>query len=234
MQTLNSWDFEKVIDYKFNNGKLLERALTHSSFVPQGKDRPLHNNERLEFLGDAFLDAIVAVELCRLMPTVPEGVLTKIRAKVVCEKSLAEVGREMKIGDYMRLSSGEIASGGREKPSIIADAIEAVIGAIFIDSGYEEAERFVLRIMSEHIKLAVAGKLINDYKTEIQERVPANLHGELKYELVREEGPEHDKVFFSELRFCGKLIGSGTGKTKKEAEMNAAKEAVERGESLVL
>ena len=230
---MNISEFESTIGYTFKNKELLKRALTHSSLLQQAKDRHLKNNERLEFLGDAFLDAIVAVRLCELMPKAPEGVLTKERAKVVCEGSLAEVGNELGLGEYLRLSKGEEASGGREKPAIIADAVEAVIGAIFMDGGYGEADTFVRRIMNGQIQRAVEGKLINDYKTELQERVPPKCQLKLKYSVVGEEGPDHAKTFHVELTYDGHLIGKGSGKSKKEAEMNAAKEAVERGENFV-
>ena len=231
---MNISRFEETIGYTFKNKELLERALTHSSFLQQAKDRHLKNNERLEFLGDAFLDAIVATRLWEVMPNAPEGVLTKERAKVVCERSLAEVGSELGLGAYLRLSSGEEACGGREKPAIIADAVEAVIGAIFLDGGYAAADTFVRRIMEGQVKKALEGKLLNDYKTELQERVPPKCQLKLKYSMVGEEGPDHAKTFHVELTYDGRLIGRGSGKSKKEAEMNAAKEAVESGESFVL
>lgn len=231
---MNISEFEKAIGYTFKNKELLQRALTHSSFLNQAKDRHLQNNERLEFLGDAFLDAIVAVRLCEVMPDAPEGVLTKERAKVVCEKSLAEVGSDLGIGRYLRMSTGEASCGGREKPAIVADAVEAVIGAIFMDGGYAAAEDFVRTAMESQVKKAVEGKLINDYKTELQERVPPKCQLKLKYSVVGEEGPDHAKTFHVELTYDGRLIGRGSGKSKKEAEMNAARMAVESGESFVL
>lgn len=226
---MNSLDFESVIGYTFKNKELLERALTHSSFLPQGHDRAKHNNERLEFLGDAFFDAIVGVELCRKMPDVEEGRLTKTRAIVVCEQSLARTGEALNIGDYLRMGRGEVASGGRKRASIVADAMEAVIGAIFIDGGYDAVSEVVVRLFSETIDEAVAGKLFADYKTELQERLPAGTQGMLHYQVVKEEGPDHDKTFYVEAVYKGQTIGHGSGKTKKEAEVSAAKEALERG-----
>jgi ribonuclease-3 len=226
---LKSLDFETVIGYEFRDKELLERALTHSSFLPQGKDRPKHNNERLEFLGDAFFDAIVSVELCRILPGVEEGTLTKTRAVVVCEQSLAREGERLDIGSYLRMGKGESASGGRKRASIVADAMEAVIGAIFLDGGYEAAAKFVVDNFSKTIKLAAEGKLFSDYKTALQESLPPGTQGRLKYVVTREEGPDHDKSFFVDAVFGDRVLASGMGKSKKEAENSAAKSALEKG-----
>ncbi len=226
---MKSLDFETVIGYEFRDKELLERALTHSSFLPQGKDRPKHNNERLEFLGDAFFDAIVSVELCRILPGVEEGTLTKTRAVVVCEQSLAREGERLDIGSYLRMGKGESASGGRKRASIVADAMEAVIGAIFLDGGYEAAAKFVVDNFSKTIKLAAEGKLFSDYKTALQESLPPGTQGRLKYVVTREEGPDHDKSFFVDAVFGDRVLASGMGKSKKEAENSAAKSALEKG-----
>lgn len=226
---MKSLDFETVIGYEFRDKELLERALTHSSFLPQGKDRPKHNNERLEFLGDAFFDAIVSVELCRMLPGVEEGTLTKTRAVVVCEQSLAREGERLDIGSYLRMGKGESASGGRKRASIVADAMEAVIGAIFLDGGYEAAAKFVVDNFSKTIKLAAEGKLFSDYKTALQESLPPGTQGRLKYVVTREEGPDHDKSFFVDAVFGDRVLASGMGKSKKEAENSAAKSALEKG-----
>lgn len=226
---MKSLDFETVIGYEFRDKELLERALTHSSFLPQGKDRPKHNNERLEFLGDAFFDAIVSVELCRMLPGVEEGTLTKTRAVVVCEQSLAREGERLDIGSYLRMGKGESASGGRKRASIVADAMEAVIGAIFLDGGYDAAAKFVVDNFSKTIKLAAEGKLFSDYKTALQESLPPGTQGRLKYVVTREEGPDHDKSFFVDAVFGDRVLASGMGKSKKEAENSAAKSALEKG-----
>lgn len=226
---MDTLDFESVIGYTFKDKELLQRALTHSSFLPQGKNRAKHNNERLEFLGDAFFDAIVGVEICKKMPNVEEGKLSKTRAIVVCEASLAKQGEALNIGEYLRLGKGEAESGGRKRTSIVADAMEAVIGAIFLDSGYDAAADFVVRNFTETIDLAVEGKLFSDFKTRLQEKVPAGTQGMLKYVVTKEEGPDHDKVFYVDVRYKDQTIGQGIGKSKKEAEVNAAKQAIERG-----
>ncbi len=226
---MNTLDFESVIGYTFKDKELLQRALTHSSFLSQGKNRAKYNNERLEFLGDAFFDAIAGVEICRKMPNVEEGILTKTRAIVVCEASLAKQGEKLRIGQYMRMGRGEAESGGRTRPSIVADAMEAVIGALFLDGGYKAAEEFVVKNFIETIDLAVQGKIFSDYKTKLQEKVPAGTQNQLKYVVTNEEGPAHDKVFYVDVRYQGTTVGQGIGKSKKEAEVNAAKQAIERG-----
>lgn len=220
-------DFGRIIGYEFKNEEYLERALTHSSHARCVKGRT-KNNERLEFLGDAFFDAIISDELYERMKGVGEGTLTKVRAKIVCERSLAERALSLGIGEYILMSKGEERSGGRTKTSIVADALEAVIGAVYKDGGYDAAKAVVVRIFSQTIDDAVSGKLLTDYKTEIQERVQAGSKGTLKYVVTREEGPDHDKVFYVDLYCRDRVIGSGNGKTKKEAEHNAAKAAVEK------
>lgn len=225
--------FEKNIGYCFKNKELLKRALTHSSAIEAVQNRAMQNNERLEFLGDAFFDAIISEELCKRMPTVEEGVLSKVRSKIVCEKSLAIHGRKLEIGQYMRLGKGEQEHGGKERTSILADAMEAVIGAIFKDSGYAAARDFVIRTFDKIIGEAIEGKLFVDYKSAIQEKITSKM-GRLEYAVIREEGPAHDKIFYVELRCNDIVIGQGCGKTKKEAENNAAKQGLERGGELVL
>lgn len=227
---MNKKDFEKIIDYSFQNDEYLERALTHSSF---NKEKNTHHkdNERLEFLGDAFFDAIVSVELFKRMGPAMEGKLTKTRALIVCEKSLAQVGRSLQIGRFINMGRGEESAGGREKDSIIADAMEAVIGAMFLDGGYEAAQKFVVRVFSDIIDKAVSGKLFSDYKSEVQEMLQKK--GKcvnITYIIDREEGPAHNKTFFVHLECNGQILGTGSGKSKKEAEQNAAREALERGD----
>lgn len=219
--------FEKIIGYKFNNTIHLERALTHSSY--KDKHSAYQDNERLEFLGDAFFDAIVSAELYRTMQNVTEGRLTKTRALVVCEKSLAYAARKFGLGKYIRIGHGEEVAGGRDKDSILADAMEAVIGAIYIDGGYEPTEKFVLRTFSDTIKAAAEGKLFSDFKSEVQEFIQKNGKNlAITYNIVKEEGPAHDKTFFVNLSYDGQVLGEGSGKNKKEAEQNAAKAALAR------
>ena len=227
---MNNEKFETIIEYSFKNKELLNKALTHSSFCRENEMDSVQSNERLEFLGDAFLDAIAGTELYRRMPNVNEGTLTKTRALVVCEKSLAEVGTRLGIGEFLNMGNGEERCGGRHRESIVADAMEAVIGAIFLDSDYESVKEFVLKEFSTVIDDALAGKLFADYKTQIQEILQSKKSvPKIEYILDKEEGPDHDKTFFVHLVCDGKKLGSGTGKSKKEAEQNAAKASLEGG-----
>ena len=229
---MNTKEFEKLIGYSFNNREYLETALTHSSFNKEKRTKN-KDNERLEFLGDAFFDAIISVELFSRMKDVTEGKLTKTRAVIVCEQSLANVARNFKLGEFINMGHGEDSTGGRKKDSILADAMEAIIGAMYMDGGYEAAQKFVVKAFADTIDKAVEGKLFSDYKSEVQEILqkkgpPVNIN----YKIDREEGPAHDKTFFVHLECNGEVLGKGSGKSKKEAEQNAAKEALERGEIL--
>lgn len=226
-------EFENKIGYSFKDKELLKQALTHSSFCTGKKDKALYNNERLEFLGDAFFDAVISEELYARLPGVEEGTLTKMRAKIVCEQSLYECGQVLDIGAYMFMGKGEDKSGGRHRMSITADAMEAVIGALVLDGGYEAAKRFVLDKFSGIVDSALSGKLNIDYKSEIQEKVQGVSHEHLTYVVTDEKGPDHAKMFFVELLLGERVIGHGQGKSKKEAERNAAKEALERGDTFV-
>lgn len=188
------------------------------------------NNERLEFLGDAFFDAIISVELYKRLEKVDEGKLTKTRALIVCEKSLATVAQKLRIGEYLNMGKGEEHSGGRHRESILADAVEAVIGAIYLDGGYDEAARFVSREFEATVIDALAGKLFTDYKTQVQEALQKRgQKTSISYHLDKEEGPDHDKTFYVHLVCNGKTLGSGRGKSKKEAEQNAARATLEGG-----
>lgn len=227
---MNIKDFEQRIGYTFKDPTYLERALTHSSYNKEMNTKH-KDNERLEFLGDAFFDAIIGAALFCRMEQVTEGRLTKTRAQIVCERSLAEVGRRFGLGQYMYMGRGEESAGGREKDSILADAMEAIIGAVFLDSGYEAAEKFVIHAFDDTINKAVEGKLFSDYKSEVQERLQSqNGTVEILYVIDREEGPAHDKTFYIHLECNGRNLGSGVGKSKKEAEQNAARCAIEEGE----
>jgi len=228
-----SLDFQSVIDYKFNDIELMHAALTHSSCASDAKNKNIMNNERLEFLGDAFLSAIISEYLFNLKTSNGEGVLSKTRAAIVCEKSLAEIGKSLGIGQYIKMGRGEELTGGRNRDSIVADAVEAVIGAIYLDRGYTAAKEFVLSYFNENINEAIKGKLNNDYKTRLQEKLQINGDIEIQYTLDKEEGPAHDKTFYIRLFVEGKEIGMGSGKNKKVAEQAAAKDALERGGKVV-
>lgn len=220
-------EFEQKIGYQFQNRNYLEAALTHSSFNRE-KNTKHQDNERLEFLGDAFFDAVISVELYERLKHVTEGKLTKTRALIVCESALAQVARDYELGSYLNLGHGEDTGGGRHKDSILADSMEAVIGAIYLDGGYQAMQNFVKKSFSRMIDQAIDGKLFSDYKSEVQEI----LQGKGKpvtiaYETDREEGPAHDKTFFVHLSCNGEIMGKGIGKSKKEAEQNAAKQTLE-------
>lgn len=228
MKTKDFSEFERKIGYRFKDVRILEMALTHSSYNKE-KNTKHQDNERLEFLGDAFLDAIIGEELFRRLPQGSEGKLTKTRALVVCEKSLADVAASYDLGKYMYMGHGEETAGGRHKHSILADAMEAVIGAIYLDGGYEETKRFVLDSFDEILKDAEDGRLFSDFKSEVQELMQKiDKNAVLSYETDREEGPAHDKTFFVHLSYDGEILGRGQGKSKKEAEQNAARSAVNK------
>ena len=223
----NIEELEKRIKYRFQDRVYLERALTHSSYNRE-KNTKHKDNERLEFLGDAFLDAIVGAELFVRMNSVTEGTLTKTRALIVCEKALAEVAREFNPGKYILMGHGEAGTGGRNKDSILADALEAVIGAIYMDGGYDAAQKFTVSAFEKMIEGAMAGRIFSDYKSEIQEVLQSGGKTvNINYVLDKEEGPAHDKTFYLHMECDGKKYGSGKGKTKKEAEQNAAKASLE-------
>lgn len=219
-------DFEKIIDYKFNNKGLLQTALTHSSYANEHRDRNLKHNERLEFLGDAVLSIVVAEYIFKNCPDLPEGELTKLRSALVCEKALYKFGKSINLGNYLFLSKGEKNGGGEDRPSIVSDAFEAVIAAIYLDGGIEPAKKHILRFVIPEIKNK-SQKPFKDYKTTLQEIVQKNPGERIEYHLVSESGPDHDKHFVFEVHLNSNVIGKGGGKSKKEAEQNAAREALE-------
>lgn len=221
----------ELTGYRFSDSEILKNALTHSSYCYENKLKYSDNNERLEFLGDAVLDAIIAEELYHRLSENEEGDLSKLRASVVCEQSLLRKAAEIDLSDYMRLGHGEEMSGStRKKRSIVADALEAAIGAVYLDGGWECARRVVLTLFSDIIDDALQGKLKNDYKTAIQEILQARGEAHISYRIEGEEGPDHDKTFHAVLRNNGKIIGRGSGSSKKQAEQNAAREALENME----
>ena len=220
----------KKLEYEFRDQSLLVNALTHSSYSSEHKMPYASNNERLEFIGDAYVDAAVGAELFIIMKDAPEGVLSKNRADVVREESLADVARGIGLGDYIYMGKGEESTGGRNKDSILADCFEALIGAVIIDGGYDAGKRVVLDLLSEKISLAVAGKLRNDYKTMLQEKIQEKDHElRIRYSTVSESGPDHNKTFTVEVLAGNDVIGSGTGKSKSKAEQEAAKDALSKG-----
>ncbi len=215
---------QNKLDYKFNNVKLLENALYHSSYANEVRGG-VTSNERLEFLGDSVLSVIVASYLFENFKTIPEGELTKLRASLVCEKSLCLFSREIGLGEFLRLGKGEEKGGGRERDSILADAFEAVLAAIYLDGGMAEAEKFVLRFVLPELEHR-NDEVFKDYKTALQEIIQRNPEENVTYHLIGESGPDHDKVFEVEVHLNSNVIGSGKGKSKKQAEQCAAKEAL--------
>ena len=216
---------EEKLGYTFQNRALLENALTHSSCANESRGK-LQSNERLEFLGDSILGMVVAEHLFRNHPDLPEGELTRTRAALVCEDSLVEVAQALGLGDYLKLGKGEEAGGGRTRPSIRADAVEAVLAAVYLDGGIGSARKIIQEyILSKEI---AGWKASRDYKTSLQELVQRESGQVLKYRLTGESGPDHNKRFFVEVELNGIAVGSGEGRSKKEAEQMAAKAAMEK------
>jgi ribonuclease-3 len=219
--------FEEIINYKFNSIDILEKALTHSSYSNEDKSYNKVNNERLEFLGDAVLSITVSRYIFDKFPDYPEGDLTKLRSQVVCEDTLSLVAANLNVGKYLLLGKGEEASGGRERKSILADAVEAIIAAIYIDGGYRKAEEFVLNNLTKYIQLAVKGKIVTDHKSYLQEYFQSKCQNcKIRYVVTKEEGPDHEKVFHVNVLVNKAVVGQGTGKSKKLAEQDAAKNAL--------
>lgn len=221
------------LGYVFYNRSLLENALTHASYIKNKSEQVEKSNQRLEFLGDAFLDAIISEELYHRLPLVEEGRLTKIRARVVCAESLAFVGKQIGIGEDLWLGTGEIRTGGINKDSIIADAMEALIGAIYLDGGYNEAKTFILRHFGGKLEEACNSGTDADFKTSLQELLQAQGEKGFYYRIADEEGPDHKKIFTVEFILRDIVMGVGKGLSKKEAEQNAAKAALERRGGIV-
>ena len=218
--------FEQIIDYKFKNKEYILEALTHSSYSNENKK--YNFNERLEFLGDSVLSIVVSDYLFKNEKELPEGELTKLRASIVCEESLSEVANKINLGEYMLLGKGEEATGGRERISILADAFEAVIAAIYLDGSIEDAKNFILTNMEYIILDARRGKIFRDYKTHLQEILQGKGENNIWYNLVDEKGPDHNKRFVMEVGINEEVLGVGEGKSKKEAEQFAARVALDK------
>ena len=219
-------EFEKTIGVEFSDKKLIETALTHSSFANQHKN--MEYNEKLEFLGDAVLQLCVTEMLFAEFVEKTEGELTKLRALIVCESSLHEVARALDLGRHMRMSKGEEQTGGRTRPSLLSDAVEAVIAAIYLDKGMEEARGFVARNFRGLIEMAGRNEIVFDYKTRLQEILQENGDVDIRYDMVKFEGPPHRRKFFSKVVIDDITMGRGEGFSKKESEQTAAKDALEK------
>lgn len=215
---------EKNIGYKFKNKALLENALTHTSYA---YEHNVKSNEKLEFLGDSILEYISSEYIYQNYKDLKEGEMTKVRATVVCEKSLHKIAQKHNFSEFLKLGKSEIQTGGSKKPAIMADSVEAVIAAIYLDGGIEPAKKFIIENLKEEIEIATKNVGIKDYKTVLQEKLQE--HGEVKieYKIIKETGPDHDKSFEAEVEVNGNILATGIGKSKKEAQMQAAKKALE-------
>ena len=219
-------ELEKKLNYTFKNSELLKNALTHSSYANENRAEGISSNERLEFLGDSVLGFVTAKHLYSMQPTLSEGKMTRLRAELVCEQSLHGVALDLDLGRYLRMGHGEEKNGGRTRPSILADAVEAVIAAMFLDGGIAAPESFIERMIlsPESIEAHHAA----DYKTELQELVQQKSGQMLTYAPTGESGPDHAKVFSASVSLNGEVIGEGSGRTKKEAEQAAACQALKK------
>jgi len=226
-------DLERNLSIRFGNAVLLDTALTHRSFVNENQDPPREDNERLEFLGDAVLELCVSDLLVRMHPDFSEGRLSKLRASLVNEQPLATMAESFDVGSYLLLGRGEETSGGRTKPSILANAFEAILAAVYLDRGYDEAYRFIERVFGPLLRKDSPDPLYRDYKTNLQEACQSRFRVIPRYMLLHEYGPDHDKIFHVRLTVADILTATGTGRNKKEAEQDAARKALERIEGMV-
>ena len=218
---------QKALGVHFNDGLLLQQAFVHSSYLNENPGFALPSSERLEFLGDAILDFIIAEQLYREFPELPEGELTRIRAYLVCRQTLAKVASLLKLGDWLLLGRGEEASGGRKKRSNLADAVEAVIGAIYLDQEMAGVRAFILRQFEPFLEEVRHGEISFNYKALLQELAQSERHSTPSYSLMEAAGPDHDRQFTVGVLVQGEILGRGTGKSKKAAEMEAARLAWE-------
>ena len=216
---------EKSIGYKFKNIELLKNALTHTSYA---HEKNIDSNEKLEFLGDSILEFISSKYIYQKYPKLKEGEMTKVRATVVCEKSLYKVAKMHNFSDFLYLGKSERQSGGENRPAILADSVEAVIAAIYLDGGIEKAQKFIIENLKEEIEIASKNVGKKDYKTVLQEKLQKHGEVEIKYTILREIGPDHDKTFEAQVECNNKKLATGIGKSKKQAEMEAAKEALNK------
>jgi len=224
MDELQISELQEKLNYNFNDPELLIKALTHSSFANEGTKKDNASNERFEFLGDSLLGMTVALFIFNRKPELSEGQMTKLRAELVCERSLAELALELDLGAYILLGRGERNTGGSKRPSILSDAVEAVIAAMYLDGGFEPVKQFVSDIFAP--RLSSSSKGFTDYKTRLQETIQGK-HGQtLVYELIDELGPDHDKSFVVDVKLNSLTLGTGKGKSKKRAEQEAAKAAI--------
>ena len=221
---MNIEGLENNIGYTFSNKELLKNALTHTSYAYEHK---INSNEKLEFLGDSILEFISSEYLYSKYTNLKEGEMTKVRATVVCEKSLHKVAERHNFSDYIMVGKSEKQTGGNKKPAIMADSVEAVIAAIYLDGGIEPVKKFIIENLKDEIEIATKHVGIKDYKTVLQEKLQENGDIKIEYKIIKESGPDHDKRFEAEVEVDGKVLATGIGKSKKEAHMQAAKKALE-------
>ena len=217
-------NLEENIGYQFKNKELLKKALTHTSYA---YEHGVESNEKLEFLGDSILEFVSSIYLFKKYPNLKEGEMTKVRATVVCEKSLCKIAQKHNFSDFLYLGKSEIQSGGKNRPAILADSVEAVIAAIYLDGGLEDAQQFIIQNLKEEIEIASKNVGQKDYKTVLQEKLQVHGDVEIKYTILKETGPDHDKTFEAQVECNHKVLAVGLGKSKKQAEMEAARKALE-------
>ena len=218
-------EFEGIIGYSFKNISILNNALTHSSFVASKADFHEHN-ERLEFIGDSILNMVISLHLYSKCKNSPEGNLTRFRAGIVCEQSLYNASDNLKLGQYLLLSKGEENTGGRCRVSILADAFEALIAAIYLDGGIKKAKTFIISNLENTINAVAENRIFSDYKSFLQEHIQKGNSGKLSYKMLKEEGPDHNKTFEIALYLNNTMIGKGAGHSKKDAQQAAARDAL--------
>ncbi|MBM7623827.1 ribonuclease III [Sporohalobacter salinus] len=221
-------ELQSEIEVYFTDLNLLQRALTHKSYANENRDLNLKDNERLEFLGDSVLDIIVSEYMFNRYPNYPEGKLAKMRASVVSAPTLADKAKKLNLGKYLLLGRGEEMTGGRKRSSILADAFEALVGSIYLDQNLETARGFIMKLMKTDIENAEAGEHIRDYKTTLQEIIQKKSNSRPEYNVIEEKGPDHSKEFTVQVKFDNRSLGKGTGSSKKEAQQQAAKNALQK------
>lgn len=221
-------ELEAAISYKFRRIDNVILALTHSSYANEFKELKLKSNERLEFLGDSILNLIISEHIYFNYTQLSEGEMTRARASIVCEQSLMHCADKINIGEYLLLGKGEDLTGGRKRISILSDSYEALIGAIYTDGGIEKAKEFIMNRMKKLIEDSVKGISFLDYKTQLQEIVQKSSDNKIVYEILEEKGPDHNKLFTTQVKVAEEVMGTGEGRSKKEAEQSAARSALEK------
>ena len=228
METKKLTELEQNIKYTFKDKKLLQNALTHTSYA---YEHGMQSNEKLEFLGDSILEFVSSEYIYNKYTNLKEGEMTKVRATVVCEKSLYKIATLHNFSDFLYLGKSELMTGGKKRPAILADSVEAIIAAMFLDGGLEPAKKFIVENLKDEIELATKHVGEKDYKTVLQEELQKNGDVKIEYKILKETGPDHNKTFEAEVRLNGKTLATGVGKSKKQAEMKAAQKALERGKA---